>query len=106
MLTVGKIQYRAYFVADTIMETARGPPRIRALTCTHKHTRTPDLSSIKNCLSSSGQSSWLQMQRSRIQFPALQDFLRSNGSGTGPLSLLRITEVLLERNCGGFGEGN
>jgi hypothetical protein len=33
---------------------------------------------------SSGQSSWLQIQRFWIQFPALPDFLRSNGSGTGP----------------------
>jgi hypothetical protein len=31
---------------------------------------------------SSGQSSWLQIQRSRVRFPALQDFLRSSGSGT------------------------
>jgi hypothetical protein len=32
---------------------------------------------------SSGQSSWLQTQRFRIRFPALPDFLRSSGSGTG-----------------------
>jgi hypothetical protein len=32
---------------------------------------------------SSGQSSWLQIQRSRVRFPALLDFLRSSGSGTG-----------------------
>jgi hypothetical protein len=32
---------------------------------------------------SSGQSSWLQIQRSWVRFPALQDFLRSSGSGTG-----------------------
>jgi hypothetical protein len=30
-----------------------------------------------------GQSSWLQMHRSRVWFPALPDFLRSSGSGTG-----------------------
>jgi hypothetical protein len=33
---------------------------------------------------SSGQSSWLQIQRSRVRLPALPDFLRSSGSGTGP----------------------
>jgi hypothetical protein len=33
---------------------------------------------------SSGQSFWLQIQRSRFRFPALPDFLRSSGSGTGP----------------------
>jgi hypothetical protein len=32
---------------------------------------------------SSGQSSWLQNQRFRVRFPALPDFLRSIGSGTG-----------------------
>jgi hypothetical protein len=32
---------------------------------------------------SSGQSSWLHIQRSRVRFPTLQDFLRSSGSGTG-----------------------
>jgi hypothetical protein len=34
-------------------------------------------------LCSSGQSSWLQIQRSRVRFPALSDFLRSSGSGSG-----------------------
>jgi hypothetical protein len=29
--------------------------------------------------------------------PEVPDFLRSSGSGTGPLSLMRITEELLER---------
>ena len=32
---------------------------------------------------SSGQSFWLQIQRSRVRFPALQIFLSSSGSGTG-----------------------
>jgi hypothetical protein len=32
---------------------------------------------------SSGQSSWLQIQRPRVRFPALLDFLRRGGSGTG-----------------------
>jgi hypothetical protein len=32
---------------------------------------------------SSGQSSWLQFRRSWVLFPALPDFLRSRGSGTG-----------------------
>jgi hypothetical protein len=32
---------------------------------------------------SSGQSSWQQIQRSRVRFQALPDFLRSSGSGTG-----------------------
>jgi hypothetical protein len=32
---------------------------------------------------SSGQSSWLQIQRSWVRFPVLPDFLGSSGSGTG-----------------------
>jgi hypothetical protein len=32
---------------------------------------------------SSGQSSWLQIQRSLVRFPLLPDFLKSSGSGTG-----------------------
>ena len=34
-------------------------------------------------LCSSGQSFWLQIQRSRVRFPALPDFLSGSGSGTG-----------------------
>jgi hypothetical protein len=34
-------------------------------------------------LSSSCQSSWLQIQRSRVRFTALPDFLRNSGSRTG-----------------------
>ena len=32
---------------------------------------------------SSGRSFWLQIQRSRVRFPALPYFLSSGGSGTG-----------------------
>ena len=32
---------------------------------------------------SSGQSFWLQIQRSRVRFPAPPDFLSSSGPGTG-----------------------
>ena len=32
---------------------------------------------------STGQSFWLQIQRSRVRFPALPDFMSSSGSGTG-----------------------
>ena len=38
---------------------------------------------IRPPLWSSGQSFWLQIQRSRVRFPALQDFLSGSGSGTG-----------------------
>jgi hypothetical protein len=44
--------------------------------CRHsRETRPPQLSS--------GQSSCLQTQRSRVRFPGLPDFRRSSGSGTG-----------------------
>ena len=36
-------------------------------------------------LLSSGQSFWLQIQRSRVRSPALPDFLSSSGSGTGSI---------------------
>jgi hypothetical protein len=38
---------------------------------------------ISCVLWSSGQNSWLRILRSRVRFPALPDFLRSSGSGTG-----------------------
>ena len=41
------------------------------------------LSIIRPPLMSSGQSFWLQIQRSRVRFPALPDFLSGSGSGTG-----------------------
>jgi hypothetical protein len=37
---------------------------------------------LRQPMLSSGQSSWLQIQRSRVRFPALPDFLRSSASGT------------------------
>jgi hypothetical protein len=36
---------------------------------------------------SSGQSTWLQIQRSRVRFPALPNFPWSSGSGTGSTQL-------------------
>jgi hypothetical protein len=41
---------------------------------------------MRTPLWSSGQSSWLQIQKSRVRFPALPDFLRS-GCGTGSTQL-------------------
>jgi hypothetical protein len=55
---------------------------------------------------SSGQSSWLQIQRSRVPFLALPDFLRRVGLERGPLSLVRITEELLEWKSNGSGQEN
>jgi hypothetical protein len=53
---------------------------------------------------SSGQSSWLQIQRSRFRFQALPDFQRSNGSGTGSTQpLARRLEELLEWKSSGSG---
>jgi hypothetical protein len=43
---------------------------------------------------SSDQGSWLQIQRSRVRFKALPDFLRSSGSGTGFIQPVRIMEEL------------
>jgi hypothetical protein len=62
------------------------------------------LSLVRPPLWSSGQSSWLQIQRSRVLFPAPADFVRSSGSGTG--YLVRITEKLLEWKSSGSGLEN
>jgi hypothetical protein len=52
-------------------------------------------------LCSCSQSSWLQIHRARVRFPALPDFLWSRGSETGPLSLVKIIEELLEWKSSG-----
>jgi hypothetical protein len=52
----------------------------------HLFTFTYGYSEIALC--SSGQSSCLLTQRSRVRFPALQDFLSSSGSGAGSTQLL------------------
>jgi hypothetical protein len=56
---------------------------------------------------SSGQSSWLQNQMSRVPLPALPDFLGS-GLEWGPLSLMMITEELLKwkSSCSGLENRN
>jgi hypothetical protein len=41
-----------------------------------------------------------------VGFPALPDFLRSSGSGRGPLSLVSTTEELLGRKSSGSGLEN
>jgi hypothetical protein len=56
-------------------------------------------------LLSRGQSSWLQIQRSWVWFPALPDFLRSSESETGSTQPHKypITEELLEWKISGSG---
>jgi hypothetical protein len=55
---------------------------------------------------SSGQSSWLRIQRSQVRIPALLEFLRSDGSERGPLSLVSTIEELLGRKSSGSGLEN
>jgi hypothetical protein len=55
---------------------------------------------------SSGQSCWLQIQGFRVRLPALIDFLWSTWSGSGPLSLVSITEELLDWRSRGSGIEN
>jgi hypothetical protein len=55
---------------------------------------------------SSGQSFWLQIQRSRVRFPALPDFLTIGCLERGPLSLVITTEELIEKRSSGSGLEN
>jgi hypothetical protein len=52
---------------------------------------------------SNGQSSWLQIQRSRVLLLVLSDFLKIVGLERGPLSLVSTTEELLGRNSSSSG---
>jgi hypothetical protein len=54
-------------------------------------------------LLSSGQSSWLQIQRSRFDFRQYQIFWEVVGLEQGPLSLMSTTEELLETKSSGSG---
>jgi hypothetical protein len=68
---------------------------VQKFTRTLSHTRPP--------LWSSGQSSWLQIQSYRFQFPALAVLLRSSMSGMGLLSLMSAIEELFGRKTSGSG---
>jgi hypothetical protein len=61
--------------------------------CTRKQVRPP--------LWSSGQRSWLQIQRSGFDFRRYQIFWEVLGLERGPLSLLSTTEELFGRNSSG-----
>jgi hypothetical protein len=58
----------------TYWTTRNASSCVDAIFTTREHLAPP--------LWSSSQSSWLQIQRSRVRFPALPDFVRSSGSGT------------------------
>ena len=62
-------------VSDQLYRAARGSPGICHFSFLSIFHGPP--------LWSSGQSFRLQIQRSRVRFPALPDFLSSSGSGTG-----------------------
>jgi hypothetical protein len=58
---------------------------------------------LREPLWSSGQSSWLLIQMSRVRFPKLQDFLEIVGLERGPLSLVTIIKELIEWKSSGSG---
>jgi hypothetical protein len=69
--------------------------------------RFPALPNFRPPLWSSGRSSWLRIQRSRVRFRVVPDFLRSSGSGTGSTQpRVRIIEELLEWKSSCFGQEN
>jgi hypothetical protein len=55
------------------------------------------------CLWSSGQSSWLQIQKSGFDFWRYQIFCEVVGLERGPLKLVSTTEELLDRKNSGSG---
>jgi hypothetical protein len=90
------LQFRNHFFTQTV--GLRGPLPIHRTTQTqnkhiHRHpclewdlnprSQHSSKRRLRSPLWSSGQSFWLQIQRSRVWFPALPDFPRSRGSGTG-----------------------
>jgi hypothetical protein len=58
---------------------------------------------LRPLLLSSGQSSWLQIQRSKIDSRRYKFFWDVVGLQWGPLSLVSTIEELLERKCSDFG---
>jgi hypothetical protein len=58
---------------------------------------------LHTLLWSSGQSSWLQIWRSRVRFPGTTGGKKVVGLERGPLSLVSTTEELLGRNSSGSG---
>ena len=68
------------------MASLRGS--LNVVTKTYVERNLLPLLTLQQCevgppLWTSGQSFWLQVQRSRVRSPALPDFLTSSGSGTG-----------------------
>jgi hypothetical protein len=51
-------------------------------------------------------SFWIQIQKFRVPFPALPDFLRISGSGTGSIQHLSAIAEVLVRNSNGSVLGN
>jgi hypothetical protein len=79
----------------TATANCRGVPRngepclasLRRVCCLVKPVEASEVHRIRaayilQSVWSSGQTSWLQTQRSPVRFPMLPDFLRSSGSGT------------------------
>jgi hypothetical protein len=63
-------------------------------------------SALRPPLWSSGQSSWLLIQRSRVRFQRYQIFWEVVGLERSPLSLVRIIEKLLEWKSSGSDQEN
>jgi len=81
--------------------------RILSTQCDHDLFVIPTFSNnflpirpVRPPLWSSGQSFWLQIQRSRVRSPALPDFLSSSGSGTGWASWGQLRSYLNEKSSG------
>ena len=74
---------KTYFDLEVQTAASRYPFRIRHMFIWISFPQRRIISHQKYWLFPMCQSFWLQIQRSRVRFPALPDFLNSNGSGTG-----------------------
>jgi hypothetical protein len=94
-VTLCSPQIPHYLTWDRIRATAVGSQRLtawamaRPKSCNYHQAILLFVNFLKLVVStrpplwSNGQSFWLQIQRFLVRFPALPDFLRSSGSGTG-----------------------
>jgi hypothetical protein len=80
-----RVTTETQYQSNLLLSKNKQRPRTATL-CPSLYLRASVVSRDQNSRSGyreAEQSSWLLIQRSRVRFPALPDFLSSSGSGTG-----------------------